>query len=258
MADPIEEFLEEKEQIAPVKTKSSGGGGCLLNVLSGIFVSGTVVVVLLFALIFINPQSGLNPLPPPTIPALVLTDTPTPTPKGLLPATWTPTTAPTITPTKTQIPSDTPEPTPEDTAIPSPNLESGTSFSVQVGSPSHTENSAHPESGCNWLGVAGQVFDSDGLPVSGLLVESGGILGEIEISGLTLTGEASVYGEAPVYGEGGYEIVLHDTPVSSDGDIWIQLMDQAYQPLSEKVYFQTYDSCDSNLVKINFAQDLSE
>ena len=253
MSDPIEEFQEETKQITPVNTKSSGGGGCLLNVLSGIFVSGTVVVALLFALIFINPQSGLNPLPPPTIPALVLTNTPTPTPKGGLPSTWTPTTAPTITPTVTPIPSDTPEPTPEDTAIPTPNLESGTSFSVQVGSPSHTENSAHPESGCNWLGVAGQVFDSDGLPVSGLLVESGGILGEIEISRLTLTGEAP-----PVYGEGGYEIVLHDTPVSSDGDIWIQLIDHSNLPLSEKVYFQTYDSCDSNLVKINFAQDLSE
>ena len=251
MSDPIEELLEETEQITPVNTKRSGGGGCLLNVLSGIFVSGTVVVALLFALIFINPHSGLNPLPPPTIPALVLTNTPTPTPKGGLPSTWTPTIAPTITPTKTPIPSDTPEPTPEDTAIPIPNLEIGTSFSVQVGSPSHTENSAHPESGCNWLGVAGQVFDSDGLPVSGLKVESGGILGEIEISGSTLTGEA------PVYGEGGYEIVLHDTPVSSDGDIWIQLMDNANLPFSEKVYFQTFDSCDSNLVKINFAQNLS-
>ena len=252
MADPIEEFLEEKEQIAPVKTKSSGGGGCLLNVLSGIFVSGTVVVVLLFALIFINPQSGLNPLPPPTIPALVLTNTPTPTPKGILPATWTPTTAPTITPTETQIPSDTPEPTPEDTAIPTANIESGTSFSVQEGSPSHTENTAHPESGCNWLGVAGQVFDSEGLPVSGILVESGGMLGETEISGLTITGMA------PIYGDGGFEIVLGDSPVSSDGDIWIQLLDQANLPLSEKIYIQTYDSCDSNLVKINFAQNLSE
>lgn len=249
MSDAIEEFLEEKEQIAPVKTKSSGGGGCLLNVLSGIFVAGTVVVVLLFAIIFINPQTGLNPLPPTTIPAVVLTSTPTPTPKGVLPETWTPTIAPTITPTDTPIPSDTPEPTPEDTPIPTANLESGTSFSVQEGSPSHTENSIHPESGCNWMGVAGQVFDSEGLPVSGILVESGGNLGETEISGLTLTGMA------PVYGDGGFEIVLRDSPVSSDGDIWIQLMDQANLPLSEKIYIQTYDSCDSNLVKINFEQN---
>ena len=256
MSDPIEEFLEEEEkeeeQIAPVKTKSSGGGGCLLNVLSGIFVAGTVVVVLLFALIFINPQSGFNPLPPVTIPALVLTSTPTPTPKGILPATWTPTTSPTIAPTKTRIPTDTPEPTPEDTPIPTANLESGTSFSVQEGSPSYTENTVHPESGCNWLGIAGQVFDNEGFPVSGILVETGGMLGETDISGLTLTGMA------PVYGDGGFEIVLRDSPISSDGDIWIQLSDQANLPLSEKIYFQTYDSCDSNLVKINFAQNLSE
>ncbi|MCJ7717757.1 MAG: hypothetical protein MUO54_14730 [Anaerolineales bacterium] len=252
MSDPIEDFLEEKEQIAPVTKKRSGGGGCLLNVLSGIFVAGIVVVVLIFALIFINPQIGWNPLPPSTIPALVLTNTPTPTPKGVLPATWTPTLAPTITPTETLIPTDTPVPTPEETPIPAANLESGTSFSVQSGSPNHSENTIHTEAGCNWLGVAGQVFDSEGSPVSGILVESGGYLGDIEISGLTLTGMA------PVYGDGGYEIILTDSPASSDGDIWIQLMDQANLPLSEKIYFQTFDSCDSNLVKINFEQNISE
>ncbi len=249
MSDPIEEFLEEKKQLVPEKKRSSG---CLLNILSGIFMAGTVIVVLLFAIIFINPQSGLNPLPPTTIPALVLTNTPTPTPKGVLPATWTPTTSPTDVPTDTPIPSNTPEPTPEETPIPTANLESGTSFSIQGGSPSYAENSFHPEDGCNWLGVAGQVFDSEGIAVSGILVEAGGFLGETEIAGLTLTGMA------PNYGEGGYEIVLSNSPVSSDGDIWIQLLDQANLPLSEKLYIKTYDSCDSNLIKINFEQNAGE
>ena len=246
MSDPIEEFLEESEQLVPEKKRSSG---CLLNVLSGIFVAGTVIVVLLFAIIFINPQSSLNPLPPPTLPALVLTNTPTPTPKGVLPATWTPVPSPTVSPSDTPIPSNTLKPTAEETPIPTANLESGTSFSIQGGSPSYTENSFHPEDGCNWLGIAGQVFDSEGTAVSGILVEAGGFLGETEITVLTLTGTAVNYGE------GGYEIVLSDSPVSSDGDVWIQLLDQANLPLSEKVYIQTYDSCDSNLVKINFEQN---
>ena len=249
MSDPIEEFLEENEQLVPKKRQ---GPGFLLNVLSGIFVAGTVIVVLLFAIIFINPQSGLNPLPPTTIPALFLTYTPTPTPKGVLPATWTPTITPTDVPTDTLIPSNTPEPTPEETPIPTANLESGTSFSIQEGSPSYAENSFHPEAGCNWFGIAGQVFDSEGTVVSGILVEVGGFLGETEVAGLTLTGMA------PDYGEGGYEIILSDSPVSSDGDIWIQLLDQANLPLSEKVYFITFDSCDSNLVKINFKQNPGE
>jgi len=88
--------------------------------------------------------------------------------------------------------------------------------------------------------------------VSGILVETGGFLGGIEISGLTLTGMA------PDYGEGGYEIALSDSAISSDGDIWIQLLDQANLPLSEKIYFKTFDSCDSNLVKINFQQNLED
>ena len=249
MSDPIEEFLEENEQLGP---KKRFGLGSLLNILSGILVAGTVVVVLLFAIVFINPQSGINPLPPTTMPALFLTWTPSTTPVFSLPATWTPTVSPTDVPADTQIPSNTPEPTLEETPIPTANLESGTSFSIQEGSPSYAENSFHPDAGCDWFGVAGQVFDSEGTVVSGILVEAGGFIGEIEISGLTLTGMA------PDYGEGGYEIVLSDSPVSSDGDIWIQLLDQANLPLSEKIYFITFDSCDSNLIKINFKQNPEE
>ena len=128
MSDPIEEFLEENEQLGP---KKSYGPGFVLNILSGILVAGTVVVVLLFAIVFINPQSGINPLPPTTMPALFLTWTPSTTPVFSLPATWTPTVSPTDVPTDTQIPSNTPEPTLEETPIPTANLESGTSFSIQ-------------------------------------------------------------------------------------------------------------------------------
>ncbi len=249
MSDPIEEYLEENERRVPPKRISPG---FLLNILSGIFVAGTVVVVLLFAIIFINPQVGFNPLPPTTMPALFLTWTPSPIPIISLPETWTPTVSPTIVPTDMPIPSNTPEPTQEETPVPTANLESGTSFSIQEGSPSYVENSFHLEAGCNWLGIAGQIFDKEGTPVSGILVETGGFLGEIEISGLTLTGMA------PDYGEGGYEIALSDSAISSDGDIWIQLLDQANLPLSEKIYFKTFDSCDSNLVKINFQQNLED
>ena len=84
--------------------------------------------------------------------------------------------------------------------------------------------------------------------MTGILVEAGGLLGDFEVDGFTLTGMAGDYGE------GGYEIILSDTPTASDGTIWIQLLDQANLPLMEKTYFQTFDSCDSNLVKINFDQ----
>ena len=249
MSDPIEEYLEESERRVPPKRI---GPGFFLNILSGIFAAGTVVVVLLFAIVFISPQVGFNPLPPTTIPALFLTWTPSPTPIFSLPETWTPTVSSTDVPTDTPIPSNTPEPTQEEALIPTANLESGTSFSIQEGSPSYAENSIHPDAGCNWFGIAGQVFDIEGTVVSGILVETGGFLGDTEISGLTLTGMA------PDYGEGGYEIFLGDSPIASDGDIWIQLLDQANLPLSERIYFITFDSCDSNLIKINFKQNPEE
>lgn len=245
MSDPIEDFLEDNEQVKPEKKRSPG---CLLNILSGILVAGTMVVTLLFAIIFINPQSNLNPLPPTTLPALVLTNTPTPTPKGILPPTWTPITSPTVTPTSTPIPSNTPEPTPEKSPIPTANVESGTFFTIQSGSPTYETNTFHPNAGCSWLGVAGQVFEKEGIGVSGVFVEAGGTLGSIEISGLALTGNADNYGE------GGYELILNDSPVASEGEIWIQVTDHASQPMSEKIYFQTFDSCDLNLVKINFEE----
>lgn len=102
------------------------------------------------------------------------------------------------------------------------------------------------------MGVAGQIFDNEGIPVSGILVEAGGTLAGLEISGITLSGMA------PDYGEGGYELTLSDSPAASNGELWIQLLDQANLPLSEKIYFQTFDSCDSNLVKINFTQISTE
>lgn len=250
LEDSFEDFFEEEEQTPveePPKPRKTGNPlGCLLNVLSGILVTGTLVVGLIFAVIFINPQTPINPLPPTTLPVLVLTWTPSPTPRPVLPPTWTATIQPTAEPTETPQPTDTPLPT--DTPVPTADLESGTTFDIQEGSPSYEANTFHSEAGCSWLGVGGQIFDSAGEPVPGILVEAGGQLGEIDISALTLSGTASNYGEA------GYELALHNAPVDSNGTLWIQLLDQANLPLSEKIYLQTYDSCDSNLIRVNFVQ----
>jgi hypothetical protein len=131
-------------------------------------------------------------------------------------------------------------------------LESGTTFRVQDGSPKYETNIYHPEAGCSWLGVGGDILDIAGEPVTGILIEAGGSLGEVEISRLSLSGTA------PNYGEAGYELPLYDSPFESNGEVWIQLLDQANLPLTEKVYLQTFDSCDSNLIRINFVQNENE
>ncbi len=250
LEDSFEDFFEEEEEVPveepPQPRKIGNPLGCLFNVLSGILLTGTLVVGLIFVVIFINPQTPINPLPPTTLPALVLTWTPSPTPRPVLPPTWTATVQPTPEPKETPHPTDTP--LPSDTPVPTADIESGTTFNLQEGSPSYEPNTFHTDAGCGWLGVGGQIFDSAGEPVPGILVEAGGQLGDIDVSALTLSGSDSNYGEA------GYELTLHNTPVESNGTVWVQLLDQANLPLSEKIYLQTYDSCDSNLIRVNFVQ----
>lgn len=249
--DPFEDFFEDPEQeIEPYKPQLSiNPVGCLLNVLSGILVTATLVVGLVFGIIFLNPQSSLNPLPPTTMPVLMLTYTPSPTPRPVLPPTWTPTLPP-------QQPTDINQPTitplPAETPIPTADLESGTTFEIQDGYPKYEANQFHPEAGCNWLGVGGALFDLEGSPVLGVLIEAGGSLGGNGVTRLTLSGTAKNYGDA------GYEIPLADTPLQSDGEVWIQLLDQANLPLTEKIYLQTFSGCESNLIRINFIQSASQ
>jgi hypothetical protein len=99
------------------------------------------------------------------------------------------------------------------------------------------------------MGVAGQVLNMSGAPIStGIIVKLGGVLDGNPKDINSLSGTATQYGDA------GYEIVLASKPIASSGTLWAQLLDQAGLPLSGQVYFDTYDSCDKNLVFINFRQ----
>jgi hypothetical protein len=61
-------------------------------------------------------------------------------------------------------------------------------------------------------------------------------------------------GLATAYGEAGYEVKLADQPVDTTGTLWIQVLDQAALPLSEKISFYTFEDCQKNLVIIYFKQ----
>jgi hypothetical protein len=173
MSDPLDEFFEEPEIIEeeqssrPRKKRRPGG---FLNLLSGIFVAGTIVVGLLFAIIFINPQSSFNPLPSTTMPGPFLTYTPSSTPKPVLPPTWTPTISPTDIPTLAPLPTNTPMSIIENSPTPTADLESGVTFGKQDGSPTSEADAVRTDAGCDWLGVAGQIYDMDRLPVGIQLV----------------------------------------------------------------------------------------
>jgi hypothetical protein len=106
----------------------------------------------------------------------------------------------------------------------------------------------YPDRGCKWAGVAGQIFDANGepLPPASVLIVVGGKLNGESIELLSLNGTA------PQYGFSGYEIVLGDVPIASQASLYIQLFDPQGQPLTDRIYFDTYGACEQNLIMIDF------
>ena len=121
-------------------------------------------------------------------------------------------------------------------------------YVLQSGSPRWLPNFSHPDMGCNFLGVAGQVFDPQGTPEKMLIIEAGGTLAGNDVFALSLTGNDSNYGP------GGYELILSDQLVPSSDSVWIQVFNLQGQALSEKTYLDTFSDCQRNLVLINFVE----
>jgi hypothetical protein len=119
---------------------------------------------------------------------------------------------------------------------------------LQTGSPAYIQNFAHLEAGCNWLGIAGQIFDSDGKTINNLVVNVKGSLGQVVIDEIGLTGVP----EADIYGPGGYEIKIADKTIDSENSLEIQVFDIQGNNLTNTVPFKTFSDCEKNLIIINF------
>lgn len=216
------DFKEEKP-----KKPAKKFGSALLNLGSLITLIATLCTGGYFAQIFLDPQSSLNPLPPPTTEAVL--ELPTATI-----ALFTET--PTETATATLEPTATPEPI--------------TSFGVQDGSPVALDASVfHPEAGCNFLGVAGQAFGLDDAPITGLRVHITGTLNGELIDKIGLTGAATQYGPGSYY-----EVQLGNTPVASENTLQIVLTNEQGEEISQPLAFSTFESCQQNLILINFKE----
>jgi hypothetical protein len=239
--------------------KKRNFGEALLNILTVIMLLLTLCIITSFVLIYTQPNSIFNPFPPVTMPAPQAMPTATATSINSLPATWTitPSPAPTASETPRPFPTIPPSPTyfsllpgtptPESTKPPG-----GYQYVLKGDHPLAIPNIAHSDVACNWMGVAGQVEDISGGPKTQLIVVLGGTLeGKlVDPTGVKYT----LTGVAPLYGQAGYEFVLADKPTKSTGTLWVQLMDQANTPLSDRVYFDTFDVCEKNLIVVSFKQ----
>lgn len=213
-------------------------------------------VLLVQITIYFNPYAVFNPFPPYAMPEVMILPTPTES-TVLLPEVWT------ETPEVVEIVENMPEPTATQETIMqdgtpivelTPSAPTATPFvgyySFKVQNSVNAINGAifKPDLGCDWLGVAGQVFDLQGRPVKGIRVWLKGSLNGEQVDYLGLTLDSSPYGPS------GFEFTLADAPVSSSGKLYLQLLDQAGIPISDRVYFDTFDDCEKNLILINFKQ----
>ncbi|MBT3392009.1 MAG: hypothetical protein HN413_16540 [Chloroflexi bacterium] len=204
-----------------------------------------------------------------TVPTEVIpTETHTSTPivdlNAVAAQTYTPTSLPTELPKPTATPelAETPLPATATPALPPTENSAAVApaanmaaaivyeryFTVQTGTPVGLPNWVHAEAGCNWLGIAGQIFDIDGLPAINFVVEAGGTLEGTPILGLALTGLDSAYGP------GGFEIYLADHVAASQQTLWLEVKDTQGKPVSERIYLSTYADCNQNLTLINFIE----
>ena len=214
----------------------------------------TVCLVGYFALVFINPDSQLNILPPGGGPFGNPLPTLTVTPLQLE-STWTPSPTLELTPSNTPRPTFTaiftntpfslvpPTKTPKPTSTPKVTF----TFSVTVNPIQSTI--FYPERGCSYFGVGGEAVDVKNAPYRYGIVKVGGTL-----NGQTIDPEVNttVTGVATQFGQAGFEIEFKMPPVNSNGTLWIQMFHTDGTLLSDRKYFNTYDDCERNLIQVRF------
>jgi hypothetical protein len=227
-------------------------GRLIINLLTVGFLLGAFGLGAAYAMIFVNPQAGLNPYPPPTLPPTIGPPTPTNTPAIRLPTEIPPSATPRPLPSALPTATETPLPTEAaDVTQPAPaTAEAGAQFELQTGSPTYTSDPM----GCEIMEVAGVVYDADGNAILGLALRMGGELAGAPFGPIdTLSGSA-----ADRFGFGGYSFELSDTPVASEETLWIQIIEASSGlPLSEQFRLTTRSTCTENLILVNWKQQES-
>jgi hypothetical protein len=169
----------------------------------------------------------------------VVTETPLPTVEPSL----TPTERASNTPPATVEAVATLAPEPTVLAVPfvSPTPPADDGYPYAIEGPYYRANLVANYAGCDWLGLAGEVFGRNGEPQGGLIVHVwGGGIDHLAYSG-----------EAQAYGPSGWERSLDDHP--KEGLFYVQLHD-GVGPVSAVLEVQTVDDCYQNLIIINFRQ----
>ena len=143
---------------------------------------------------------------------------------------------------ETDLPTQAVRPTSTDTPVPElfPFILDGQPEAI-------TSDLIRPELGCDYLIIAGQVWDLQGAPVlESAQVHLYGQLGGFDVDAISEPGSALVYGQS------GYEFILKGLVLDSQKALSIRLEDVDGNLLSSPYFVQTYQDCQRNLILINF------
>src|SRR5512142_1918856 len=188
------------------QSQSRGGTMPIWDILSVVVLILTVCIAGYFVMIFLNPESSLNILPPGGLGPHLPTATTTPI---QLEATWTASPTLELTPSNTPRPTftpfftDTPFSLVPPTKTPKPTSTPKAPFSATTQQVESTV--IHPELDCQWAGIGGTVVDSNNSPVIGTVVVLRGTLKGNSVEQQTVTGINKEYGPS------GFEFVIGTT-----------------------------------------------
>jgi hypothetical protein len=240
-------------------TQTSRGGG-LARFLTAVFILLTVLLLGCYVFTFFYPYHPLNPFPP-------YADLLTPSPTVILAeatiagATFTPppTFPPTWTPTLTPVPTETFTPRPTSTPKPPTATPSSTPRPIQFATreaPITVRQQLYGGASTWWTGVAGEVSDRDGQPVTNVVIRVWDDKGHAwETTPGSAANYAQEYGTG--YGGGGtyawWEQVL-DGSCQQSLTVHVQVLSGG-QTASREVTTKTSGNCQQNLVLIHFVKN---
>jgi len=194
------------------------------DVIAFIFFVATLGLIWYFSVIWRDPYSSLNPLAKPT-PFVLVSVTPDPEAVTNYFATQT---------AEARRPSDA-TPIPQNSIFPFIVLENSVIYAPNANG-----------NGCDWASIAGTVTGLESQPLNNYRIN---IVDAEDPSNL----DVNVFsGSALTFGDGGFELPLGGSPIARDYEV--QLLSPSGAPVSEPFTVSTRDSCDENVVIINFQQ----
>jgi hypothetical protein len=212
--------LAEEEALAPQpaptqETKKRRAGDWRHNLIAAFFLLATVALCGIYAIIWQDPYTPLNPLAPPT---------------PFVQVTWTP--APPGAVIAGVIGDDVLPPVGD------------WPFALAGGAVSYAANET--ERGCDWASIAGTVTGMEGEPLENYAVHI------VEMDDPDQLDVRVFSGASQVFGPGSFELVLGGAP--REGGYTVQLFTPAGAPVSEVVEVHTRANCEENVAIVDFVQ----